>query len=351
VSGDNELWSRIVSFENILVASRAARRGKRFRESVLAFEHNVEREVLRLQDELLTKRWAPGPYREFYIHEPKKRKISAAPYRDRVVHHALVRVIEPIFERDFIAHSYACRRGKGTHRAIDRFEALLRSSPWCLKMDVEKFFASIDHKVLLGLVERKISCPDTLWLVRRIVDGSNPQERVWRYFAGDDLFTPVERRLGIPIGNLTSQFFANVMLDPLDHFVTEELRIDGYVRYCDDLAVFADSKERLLRARSEIVRFLAQLRLSPHRRKCHVFPARHGSPFLGFRVLRTHRRLLPEKVGLFRRRARRQAWRLQRGDLSLEAFRASIASWIAHVSAGDTWALRRSLLSQMRITR
>jgi len=341
------LWHKITSFDNLLAASRAARRAKRFKPNVLKFEHNLEYELLRLQEELVSKTYRPGPYREFYIHEPKRRKISAAPYRDRVVHHALVRVVEPVFERSFIYHSYACRRMKGTHRAVDAFERFLRAHEWCLKMDVEKFFPSIDHAILKGVVAQKIKCRDTLRLVALIIDGANEQEHIERWFPGDGLFTPAERRRGIPIGNLTSQFLANVMLDPLDHFVNETLRIGAYVRYCDDFALFADSKAVLREARQRITAFLQSLRLVPHPRKCHIFPARRGSPFLGYRVLRTHRRLLPEKITPLRRRILEKVDAYRAGGLTREKLVASLAAWEGHVRHAASGGLKRSLHSQL----
>jgi len=345
------LWADVVSFENLLVASRAARKGKRFKPNVLRFEYDIEREILRLQEELSSKCWNPGPYREHIIRVPKERKISAAPYPDRVVHHALVRVIEPVFEKSFIYHSYACRKGKGTHRAVDAFEMLLRKYKWCLKMDVEKFFPSIDHEILKDVIRRKIKCQDTLWLIDRIIDGSNPQDSPWRYFPGDDLFTPAERRRGIPIGNLTSQFFANVMLDPLDHKVTDDLRLGAYVRYCDDFAMFSDSKEDLLRARERIGRFLERYRLLPHPTKCHVFPTRWGCPFLGYRILPGYRRLLPGNIRCFRLRMRKKMKEYREGSLSLEQVRASVQAWIAHASHARTYGLRKELLSEVVFTR
>ena len=198
-------------------------------------------------------------------------------------------MLEPIFERSFIADSYACRKGKGTHAAVDRCQQFARRFRYVLKADVQKFFPSLDHEILKGLVARKIKDPDVLWLVDRIIDHSNPQEAVLNWFPGDDLFTPSERRRGIPIGNQTSQFFANVYLDPLDHFVKDRLGIKGYVRYVDDFLVFSDDKRQLAEVREQIRDFLASLRLRLHRDKSVVFPAREGIRFLGYRVFPTHR--------------------------------------------------------------
>ncbi len=156
------------------------------------------------------------------------------------------------YERSFIADSYACRKGKGTHAAVNRCQQFARRFRYVLKADIQKFFPSLDHEILKALVARKIKDPDVLWLVGQIIDHSNPQEEVLNYFPGDDLFTPGERRRGIPIGNQTSQFFANVYLDPLDHFVKDRLGIKGYVRYVDDFLVFSDDKQHLADVREQI---------------------------------------------------------------------------------------------------
>ncbi len=221
------LWPTLVSWRNLYLAAHAAARGKRFRSDVAAFNLDLEGNVARLRRELTEGAYRPGPYRVYAITEPKRRQISAAPFRDRVVHHALVRQLEPVFEPRFTRDSFACRRGYGTHAALARARTAAARWPCVLKCDVVKFFPSVDHEILLGLLARKVKCARTLNLARLIVDHSNPQQPHAPYFQGDDLFTPFVRRRGLPIGNQTSQFFANVYLDPLDHFVREQLR-HGY---------------------------------------------------------------------------------------------------------------------------
>lgn len=230
------LWHQIIDFENLLEAARKAQRSKRFRPNVLAFNYTLEDQLLRLQHELQTQTYQPGDYRTFRIFEPKPRLISAAPYRDRVVHHALCNIIVPIFEQTFIDDSYANRSGYGTHRALRRFTKFARSHRLILQCDVQKYFPSIDHEILKAVIRRKIKCPETLWLIEQIIDRSNEQDPVLHYFPGDTLLTPNERRKGLPIGNLTSQFFANCYLNGLDHFVKEDLKAKCYLRYVDDFA-------------------------------------------------------------------------------------------------------------------
>jgi retron-type reverse transcriptase len=171
-----KLYESICSFENLLLAAKKAQKGKRFQECVGRFNANLEYELVRLQRELADKIYQPGGYREFIIYEPKLRMISAAPYRDRVVHHALCNVIAPLFERAFIFDSYANRVGKGSHAAILRYQQFARQNKLALKCDVKKYFPSIDLEILKTEVRCTIACPDTLWLIDRIIDGSNAQE-------------------------------------------------------------------------------------------------------------------------------------------------------------------------------
>ncbi len=211
-----KLWEQITDFDNLFLAVHQAAKGKRYRQYVLEFYFDLEKELIRLHDELTSGLYLPGEYRTFYVYEPKKRMISAAPLRDRIVHHALCNVIQPIFERTFIHDSYANRVGFGSHRALRRFTEFARSAKYVLQCDIQKYFASIDHEILKAKIRRKIKCPETLSLIDKIIDNSNEQEPRNNWFDGDDLFTPFERRRGLPIGNLTSQFFANVYLDEID---------------------------------------------------------------------------------------------------------------------------------------
>ena len=238
------MYTQLCSWDNLLLAYRKASRGKRGQANVASFEHRLEDNLLQLQAELLTHAYQPGSYISFYIHEPKRRLISAAPFRDRVVHHALCNLIEPIFERSFIPDSYANRVGKGTHRALDRCQQFARRYRYVLPCDVEQFFPAIDHAILYNTLARKISDRDMLWLIERILAsgrGVLAEAYEMHWFDGDDLLAATRPR-GLPIGNLTSQFWANCYLNPFDHFIKRELRCAGYVRYVDDFLLFADDK-------------------------------------------------------------------------------------------------------------
>ena len=345
------LYPQVIEFENILLAARKAQKGKRFRENVLAFNYNLEEELVKLQRELATKTYQPGAYRTFYIKEPKSRMISAAPYRDRVVHHALCNVIVPLVEPTFIADSYANRVGFGTHRALRRFIKFARSTRYVLQCDIKKYFPSIDHEILKTLVRRKIKCRDTLWLIDSIVDNSNEQLPVVEHFPGDGLLAPLERRRGLPIGNLTSQFLANWYLNSFDHFVKEKLKVKKYVRYVDDFALFSDDWQFLAEARIAVEEYLAGLRLKVHPIKSQLFETKHGANFLGFRVLPDRIRVRTENLRRARRRLRRLQADYAQGKIEWQKVSQSIQSWLAHLDHGDTKQLRKKIFSSLVFSR
>jgi retron-type reverse transcriptase len=339
------LWPQVIDFNNLLDAAGKAQRGKRYRENVLYFNSRLADEIQRLQDELGAKTYQPGEYKTFQIVEPKKRLISAAPYRDRVVHHALCNVIGPIFERMFIRDTYANRTGYGTHRALRRFTGFARSSRYALQCDIRKYFPSIDHQILKTILRRKIKCADTLWLIETIIDASNEQEERVVYFPGDELWTPHERRRGLPIGNLTSQFFANVYLDGLDRFVKERLLAPMYVRYVDDFALFGDDRDQLSEWRRQIEEYLASLRLQIHPVKSQLFETRLGVSFVGYRVLPEKIRVRNDNLRRARKRLRGLQAAYRRGEKLLDEITQSLRSWIAHLEHGDTWRLRERVFS------
>ena len=257
------LFEQIVTFDNLLLASEKARKGKGKKIPVAAFEMDLERNLWKLQDELKSMTYKPGSYREFTIYEYKKRKIK-------------------------------------------------------------------DEK--------------TLWLINLIIDGSNPQEPVNEYFPGDELFTPFERRRGIPIGNLTSQFFANLYLNGFDHFIKEKLKCRYYIRYVDDFVVFADNKKRLWQVKNEMENFLSHLRLKLHEKKCFVAPVGNGILFLGYRVFPDHRRLRRENGYRFQRKLKFLLKEMNGGLDERKHAVQSVKAWIAHASHADTYGLQKALL-------
>lgn len=341
------LYPQVYDWDNLLLAWRKARKGKRRRPPAALFEENVGEHLLAIQAELQAKTYRPGRYVSFYIHEPKRRLISAAPFRDRIVHHALCNVIEPLFERRFIDDSYANCKGKGTHAALDRCQAFARQYPYVLQCDVQQFFPAIDHALLLEAIRRVVVDPDVLWLCQTILDSgrgvlSAAYDMV--YFPGDDLFA-VERPRGLPIGNLTGQFWANVYLNRLDHFVKRELKCPAYLRFVDDFLLFGPDKPTLWRWRQAVIDQAAALRLTLHEDRCHPRPVSEGIPFLGFVVYPRHRRLKRRKGIAYRRRLRQLVAAYQAGSIPLDDVTASVRGWVNHARHGQTRGLRRAILS------
>jgi hypothetical protein len=262
------------------------------------------------------------------------------------VHHALCNVIEPLFERTFIADSYANRLGKGTHAALDRAQGWARHYPYVLQCDLRQFFPSVDHAILRAIIARKIADSRALALVDAILAGGAgilDREYDMVYFPGDDLLAALRPR-GLPIGNLTSQLWANVFLNELDQYVKRDLRCHAYLRYVDDFLLFSDSKPVLWQWKDAIVGKLCHLRLALHERESTVYPVANGIPFLGFRVYPTHRLLKRRNALAFQRRLRRWSRAIARGELQLSDLHQRVRGWVAHARHGDTWGLRRALL-------
>ncbi len=326
------------------MAYQNASRGKRGRGATAEFESLLADNLLELESELQERTYQPGAYSSFYIHEPKKRLISAAPFRDRVVHHALCNITVPHFEKLFIADSYANRVGKGTHRAIDRCQQFARKYKYALQCDVAQFFPSIDHEVLRATLKQMLPDESLFWLVDRILASGQKvlaNEYDMAYFRGDDLLS-VTRPRGLPIGNLTSQWWANCYLNPFDHFVRRELGCKAYLRYVDDFLLFSDDKRQLMQWRDAIINRLERFRLTLHVRSAYPRPVTEGVPFLGFMIFPDHRRLKQRKGFAYRRKLRHL---LQTADM--KTIRASAQGWINHVRYADTLRLRESVLGNV----
>ena len=336
------LYPQICALENLYRAAGKARKRKTRKGYVEDFELRRERIIEQLRQELATESYQPSGYREFRIYDPRERLISAAPYRDRVVHHAICNVLEPLLQRRFIHDSYSCQKGKGTGFGRERARHFTNRYRDVLKGDVRKFFQSMDHQVLLAKLARVIRCPATLRLCSKIIASHHDEEIPPVTFPGDDLFEPHQRRRGLPIGNLTSQLWANFYLDGFDHYVREELRVPAYGRYTDDFLIWSDDKGFLQEARALIRQRLEADRLVLHPGKTRVMPTATGVPFLGFRFFPGHApRILGEVKRRFERRTRRQAVDLRSGRIERKTVRASAAGWRCFAAYGNTVGLFR----------
>ena len=323
------LFESVANFAALLGAERRARRGKRNRPDVARFVFHLETNLLELESELRLKTYAMRPYRTFLVREPKLRRICAADYRDRVVHHAVCAVLDPLFDGGLIADTFACRRGKGVHACVRRVQDLARKYPYALLCDVKRYFETIDHGMLKRLYRCKLKDRDLLALLDRIVDHPLPGSLPGK---------------GVPIGNLTSQYFANLYLGELDHLIKDELRLPGYVRYMDDMVLLADSKARLRETLSTIMEFLeSRLRLELRPERTRLLPVTQGLPWLGFRVFPGVLRLDGRKWARMRRRIRGREAAYARGLIGEEELARSVSSMVAHVSHIDSLQARQRL--------
>jgi hypothetical protein len=334
------------SFRSLWLASERAARGHKRNAAVASFMLERERLIVELMDELLAGAWRPRRTARLLVRDPKPRQITVPAFRDRVVHHAIAAVLQPRHERRLIADTYACRSGRGTHAAIRRGVAWTRGHRFWVRLDVERFFPSIDHDVVRRQLEQDVGEP---WLreLCGVILAEGGGESVRRHVAGDDLFAPFVRRTGLPLGNLTSQLWANRYLDPVDHLVKERLRFRAYLRYMDDILLFHDDRARLEEVASAIEAAMHGLRLRLHRWAVH--PTAAGVPLFGYRASREGVRVKRSSVARAERRlqARLIAW--QAGELDREGFEASLRAVFGHWGHADTWRLRERTLRRLGI--
>lgn len=325
------IYPAICSYSNLARAAKLAQRDKRFRPEVFEFNTRLEENLLQIKRELETLTWQPGNYREFYVQEAKKRLISAAPYRDRVVHHALCNVIEPLFDKMFIYDSYACRKGKGSHAAADRYTEFSRKAGYVLKCDISHYFSNIRHDVLYEQLRRRIEDNKALWLCEQIIRSKGDYGEIW--LSGR----------GIPIGNLTSQFFANVYLNDFDHWLKEEMKCRFYIRYVDDFLILSNEKRWLHNLLPQIKQKLSGMGLELHPQKQTVFPVSEGCDFMGYRIWQSRRRLRPSNGYRFQRCLKAKVCDMRNNLMTFDRVISSIMSWIGHAQHADTWGLRSAL--------
>lgn len=341
-----QLQNKLVTWQNLMLAYKKASRGKRGLAPAAEFEYNLADNLLELQNELHENTYMPRAYHSFYIHEPKKRLISAAPFRDRVVHHALCNLTTKYFEKKFIPTSYANREGKGTHLALNTCQKFAKQYKYVLQCDVKQFFPSIDHALLKACLLNFLPDTSLLWLIERILASGEKvlsEEYEMVYFANDDIFA-VRRARGLPIGNLTSQWWANCYLNQLDQFVKRELSCNAYLRYVDDFLLFANDKQTLWNWRKRIIERLQTLRLVIHESRCLPRPVTDGIKFLGF-VVYPEKRLLKKEKGI----AYQRKLKILLKTSSHEKLKASLQGWVNHLRYGDTWNLRKSIFGKYNL--
>ena len=342
------LYSKICSIQNLELAFKKAKKGKSSLFYIKDFLKNKDLELQRLKSELESKEYLPRHLEKFIIRDPKTRVIHSSHFRDRIVHHALVNLIEPIFEKTFIYDSYANRKGKGTLKAIKRFDEFKRiisqngRTPksakeesmvlgYIFKADIKHYFDSVNHQILLKIIKRKINDKNTLFLIEKILNNFN---------------TKIKEK-GMPLGNLTSQFFANVYLNELDYFIKHKLKAKYYIRYVDDFVILHSNKELLEEYKTKIGYYLKNLDLELHPEKSKIFPLHKGVSFLGYRIFYYHKLLRKRNLTQFKRKFESLKQDFEQGLIDHETFLGSIEGWLGYARWANTYKFRRQIIKEV----
>ncbi len=336
------LYSRLCSYENLFLAYKKAKKDKTTKTYVIEFGKNLEANLKKLEFELVNKIYEPKKLKLFIVRDPKTRRICKSKFRDRIVHHAIVNILEPIYEKIFIYDSYASRKNKGQHKALERFDEFKRKASlngkkingikdknyvcgYCLKADIKKYFDNVSHEILINILKKKVKDDNVIWLIKQIL--SNHLNEV--------------KNKSMPLGNHTSQFFANVYLNALDYFVKHKLKIKHYIRYVDDFIILHNSKKTLEFYKKEINNFLKnELKLGLHEDKSKIVPLHKSIKFLGFRNFYYYRLLKKSNIKQIKRNL--TIWGKMYKENN-EKLKARIEGWKAHASHSNSYNLINKL--------
>lgn len=330
----NEIYFKIYDYQNLILAWQNAKRGKSKRRYVKRFQRNLKENLQKLQEELINQTYEPRALKIFILRDPKTRKISKSAFRDRVVHHALCNIIVYGFQKGFIYDSHANQIGKGTLKAIKRFDVFKRKVSrnntlecYVLKADIKHYFEEIDHAKLIEIIRRKIKDEKVIWLIKQILSANN-------------------RTKGRPLGNLTSQFFANLYLNDLDQFVKHKLKVKYYIRYVDDFVILHESKEQLENWKKEINDFLKErLKIELHPSKSNVLILKNGINFLGFRIFYHHKLIRKSNLKNFERKFNNLRILFDEEIIGREKALETLEGWLAYCSHANTHKYRKHLIS------
>ena len=332
----DNLYPNLFDIDNLYLAYKKAKKGKSNKDYVKEFQKDLMNNLAKLRLELFFKTYKPKPLKTFIIRDPKTRKISKSDFRDRVVHHALINILEPIFDRTFIYDSYANRIGKGTLKAIKRLKLFVRKitknntrKAYCLKADIKHYFETVNHEILINIIRKRIKDENIINLIKLILENYQQKDT------------------GMPLGNLTSQFFANVYLNGLDQFIKNKLRVKYYIRYVDDFIILHEDKNILDSYKNKINIFLKNdLKIELHNGKSKIFDIGKGIPFLGFRHFYYHsiprknkRKPLNNKI--------KDLIKEYKETKDYETLMQRFESILAHLEIGNTYYLRKNLVVKM----
>jgi len=327
------LYYKIYRWENLILAFKKARKGKTKRDYVIDFQSRLIENLEELQFELMSQTYKPRPLKTFILRDPKTRKISVSDFRDRIIHHALCNIIEPIFQKNFIYDSCANQKGKGTLFAIKRFKKFqrkvtnnLKEEAFCFKADIKHYFEEVDHKILLKIIKKKITDKKVDWLIKEII------------------YVNQKNKKGMPLGNLTSQFFANIYLNELDYFIKHELKAKYYIRYVDDFLILHNSKNKIRNWRKQIYKFLIEkLELELHPQKSRIIPLSKGVGFVGFRNFYWFR--LPQKRNI--RKIQKKIVLFKKEKIPREKLFYILQGWNSYAKWADSFNIQRRIVLEI----
>ena len=328
------LYEEIYNFDNLFEAWKSAKKGKSKKRYVKRFGNHLEENLNNLSNQLKNKTYKPHKLKTFILRDPKTRKISKSAFRDRIVHLAICRIIMPDIEKQFIYDSYANLKRKGTLKAIERFDQFKRKvsknghkKTYVLKADIKHYFEEIRHDILIEILEEKIRDYEIIDLIKVILDNYSEDSK------------------GIPLGNLTSQSFANIYLDKLDQFVKNKLRAKYYIRYVDDFVILHNSKNQLTSWKNEIDKFLRKnLEIELHPDKSQILKLEKGIKFLGFRFFPNHRLLRKSNMNHFERKFNQMKIQFKEGILTRDKSIEKLEGWIAYAKHGNTYNYRKKII-------
>ena len=339
------LYNKLYSVNNLFLAYKKARKGKTLKNYVIEFEQDLNKNINDLYNELKTQTYKPKPLETFILRDPKTRRISKSDFRDRIIHHALVNILEPIFEKIFIYDSCANRIGKGNLFALNRFDKFKRKVSengkvipnkfkdsnyvirYCLKCDIKHYFQEVNHEILIKIIKKKIYDEKVIWLIEQILHNYSSQK-------------------GMPLGNLTSQFFANVYLNELDYFIKHKLDAKYYLRYVDDFVILHNSKEQLEMWKEQIQKFVEEnLKIELHKDKSKVIPLSRGIDFVGFRNFYYFRLLRKRNL----RKIKVKIQEYEKGEVDYNNLFESFQGWNAYAKWANSYRLRQNLFDNFAL--
>lgn len=326
-----DLFNQVCAYKNLKLAFKKARKRKTTKPYVLEYEKDLENNLLILQKKLLSKTYKPKPLQTFLIRDPKTRKISKSEFQDRIVHHAIHNIIQPIFENQFIFDSYANRMGKGTLKAIQRYDKFKlkvsknhKKTCYVLKSDIHHYFENVHHEILINILKKRIKDEKLICLIKQILNNFSKNK-------------------GMPLGNLTSQFFANVYLNELDQFTKHKLKTKYYIRYVDDFVILNQNKEILEQYKKEIEKFLKEkLKLKLHPEKTKIINYKQGITFLGIRIFQKHKLLKKSNLRKFRIKFQILEDKYKTNK-NYNKLYDTLEGWLAYSKIANTYKIRKNI--------